>query len=131
MGRFHLDHNVSRRIAELLRNAGHDVVTARELGLEEADDDVHLLAALRDDRVFVTHNGHDFILLHYAWRRWTRFWQVAQPHAGILVVPQVPHLGPVEAARELDRLQRRAPLADELYQYDWQATRDWLRSPPP
>lgn len=73
MGRFHLDHNVSRQIAELLRVAGHDVVTARELRLEEADDDVHLLAALRDDRVFVTHNGHDFILLHYAWRRWTRF----------------------------------------------------------
>lgn len=101
MGRFHFDHNVSCQTAELLRTAGHNGVTARALGLEEADDDVHLLTASRDDRIFVTHNGHDFILLHYAWRRWARCRHIAQPHAGILVVSQVPHLSPVEAAREV------------------------------
>jgi hypothetical protein len=103
------------------------VVTARELGLEDADDDVHLLVALQDGRILVTHNGDDFILLHRAWRRWTQFWRVSQPHAGILIIPQAPHLSPTRATDELDRIQARAVLANELYEYEWRTSRDWVR----
>lgn len=131
MGRFHLDHNVSRQVANLLRTSGHDVVTARDLGLEDADDDVHLLAALQDSRVLVTHNRNDFVLLHYAWRRWTRVWQVPQPHAGILIIPQAPHLAPEQAVRELDGIQAQVPLVNELYEYDWQMSGAWVRLPQP
>lgn len=103
------------------------MVTARELGLEDADDDVHLLVALQDGRILVTHNGDDFILLHRAWRRWTQFWRVSQPHAGILIIPQAPHLSPTRATDELDRIQARAVLANELYEYEWRTSRDWVR----
>ena len=131
MARFQLDHNVSRQIADLLRFRGHDVVTARELGLEDAADDVHLLAAIQDGRIFVTHNRADFVLLHYAWRRWTRVWRLTQPHSGILVVPQPPHLPPAEVANELNHIQAGVSLVDELYEYEWQTRRAWVRLPDP
>ena len=131
MARFQRDHNVSRQIADLLRARGHDVVTARELGLEDAADDVHMLAAIQASRVFVTHNRADFVLLHYAWRRWTAAWRVSRPHRGILVVPQPPHLSPARVADELHAIQAAVSLVDELYEYEWQTGLGWTRLPAP
>ena len=142
MARFHLDHNVSSYIAEDLRSRGHDVVTAWDLQLTAADDDVHLWQAAVTERILVTHNADDFILLHKAWRRWLAGWSrvlrqeqvevVAPQHAGILIIAQAPHLLPETAAEELDRLvSSGAPMADELYLYDWQEGRGWLREPAP
>jgi len=85
---FYTDHNVARAVAELLRVAGHVAVTARDLGLEEASDDEQLLTAAQHDRIFVTHNESDFILLHDAWQRWSATWGVPAQHAGILIIPQ-------------------------------------------
>ena len=57
---------------------------------------------------------------------------VAPQHAGILIIAQAPHLLPEAAAKELDRLVANgAPMADELYLYDWQGGRGWLREPAP
>jgi hypothetical protein len=142
MARFHLDHNVSNSIAQDLRHRRHDVVTARELGLTSADDDVHLWTAAGDKRIFVTHNREDFRLLHKAWCRWAAGWRrilqreqitvVFAAHPGVLIVPQAPHLAPETTAVEIDRLvSSGAPLANELYLYDWQTGRGWVREPPP
>ncbi len=118
MARFHLDHNVSHEVAEILQLRGHDVLTAWDLGLITADDDVHLSTAADDTRILVTHNKKDFLLLHKAWRRWPLVWVVAVTraggnvppgaltHAGVVIIPQQPHLRSVDAALAVDSLVR-------------------------
>ncbi len=71
MASIYLDHAVSAHIAARLRYYGHYAVTARELGLDAAKDDEHLLVAAQRSWIFVTHDEGDFTLLHDAWRRWS------------------------------------------------------------
>ena len=52
--KFLLDQNRSPRLAELLRNAGHDAVHTSELGLEQAEDDDVLDAAREQGRIVVS-----------------------------------------------------------------------------
>ncbi len=125
MADLYTDHNVALQIAVLLRAAGHDVVTARERNLERAGDDEQLLAAAEVGRLLITHNAKDFILLHDAWRRWSKAWNLAAHHAGILVIPQLP---PARAAQEIDDFLRSRPrLQDELYL--WRAASGWVGRP--
>lgn len=49
-----IDENLSPRVAEILRAAGHDATHARDLGLGAASDPVVLETAGRDDRVIVS-----------------------------------------------------------------------------
>ena len=91
MARLYLDHNVSQRLARLLRT-NHDVVSARDLRLTRLTDDAQLLAAVRDDRLLVTHNRGDFALLHDAWLTWPAAFGLAlPPHPGILLLDPAPH----------------------------------------
>ena len=57
--RFLVDQNRSPRLAQLLREAGHDAVHTLERGLEHADDDV-LLDVARDERRIVISGDTDF-----------------------------------------------------------------------
>ena len=128
MTRLHIDHDVSADLLPLLRRAGHDIVTAAELGLSAAPDDVHLLAAADDGRVLLTYNTKDFILLHGAWRRWSAAWQVARHHAGILILKAPSQLSNQDSAREVDALlASQPPLIDELYK--WERPGGWARQP--
>lgn len=52
--RFLLDQNRSPRLAELLRDAGHDAVHTLELGLERASDDELLALADHEHRIVIT-----------------------------------------------------------------------------
>ena len=91
MASLYLDHNISLRLALPLRAAGHDVVTARDLGLTRLTDDAKLLSAVRVGRVLVTHNRRDFTLLHDAWLIWPAAFGLAlPPHPGILVLDPAP-----------------------------------------
>ena len=91
MASLYLDHNISLRLAPPLRAAGHDVVTARDLGLTWLTDDAQLLSAVRVGRVLVTHNRRDFTLLHDAWLSWPAAFGLAlPPHPGILVLDPAP-----------------------------------------
>lgn len=49
-----LDHCVSRRTVEHLRELGHDILTSKELGQERAFDSDVLASATKTDRVMVT-----------------------------------------------------------------------------
>jgi hypothetical protein len=100
---FYTDHNVARAVAEFLRVAGHAAVTARGLGLEEASDDEQLLTAAQHNRIFITHNESDFILLYDAWQRWASAWGVPAAHAGILIVPQGRRYGIDWDARQISQ----------------------------
>ncbi len=129
MARFHFDENVNYDIAVALVALGHDVVTSRDLGMDGRDDDLHLLAAANDNRILVTHNGRDFVVLNPAWRHWSQAWNAPADHAGILIVPQAPHMQPDVAARELDAIQSRESLINECWYYEWRTLRAWEHKP--
>lgn len=52
--KFLIDQNRSPRLAELLRNGGHDAVHTLELGLERAPDDELLALAASQERIIVS-----------------------------------------------------------------------------
>jgi predicted nuclease of predicted toxin-antitoxin system len=52
--RFLIDENLSPRLAELLRTAGHDAVHVRDLGLASAPDEVVMSAAGTDLRTLIS-----------------------------------------------------------------------------
>ena len=57
--RFLIDEPVSPRVADMLRQAGHDAVHAREIGLTASPDTAILERARTDARVVITQD-HDF-----------------------------------------------------------------------
>jgi uncharacterized protein DUF5615 len=125
LARLYLDHNVSQRLARLLRT-NHDVVSARDLGLTRLTDDAQLLAAVRDDRLLVSHNRGDFALLHDAWLTWPAAFGLAlPPHPGLLVLDPAPH----EALSDvLDAFLAATPparLANETFW--WHHRNGWRR----
>jgi L-ascorbate metabolism protein UlaG (beta-lactamase superfamily) len=64
----------------MLRQAGHDVRLPSQVGMSGEDDPVHLAQAIREDRILLSHNHHDFEDLH-------NLLAVARGHhSGILVV---------------------------------------------
>lgn len=115
MVRLYLDNDVKLPAALALQARGHDVVHVRDFGTFAASDDYHLLASARLNRVLVTCNRKDFILLHRAWLRWTAEWNVARQHAGILIVPQV---GVDTAVIVDDFFKLSFPTPNSLYRYD-------------
>ena len=63
--RFLADQCVYSLTARYLRNLGHDLVTAEELGLQRADDSTLLAKAVELDRVFLTRDLDLADLRHY------------------------------------------------------------------
>ena len=121
MARFYLDHDVSRWLAPRLRAAGHDALTARDAGLEQAGDDEQLLTAAQQGRILLIHNRRHYALLHDAWRRWPAAWRVAAPpHAGILVLDSGDEAALAAAVDTLLTATPPVPLTNTLY---------WWRSP--
>lgn len=115
MPRLYLDSDVGVQAAELLRAGSHDVLRAWEVHLDKASDDAQLLFAAQEQRILVTHNRTDFLLLHSAWRRRSTAWQSDQPHTGVLIVPQY---APVRMARLVhDFLSAELSSANQLYRY--------------
>jgi predicted nuclease of predicted toxin-antitoxin system len=118
---FYTDHDVALQVALLLRQIGHTAITARDLGLERAGDDEHLLTAAQRGWILVTHNRQHFLLLHDAWRRWLRVFGVSTVHAGILIPP---HGFPSQTVQLLhDFLTSGLPLSNELYV--WRSSSGW------
>ena len=115
MADFYLDHNVALELATDLRALGHTTRTARDLGLEAAADDEHLMRAAQEGWILVTHNRKHFHLLHYAWVRWTAVWRVAWRHSGILLLP--PDVPSQTLAQHIHWLIQSTPsIAGELHE---------------
>jgi predicted nuclease of predicted toxin-antitoxin system len=73
--KFIVDANLSPRVAELLRSAGHDAVAVREIGLADASDDEILDHALAGDRVIISHDTDFGSLEGYPSQcSWPRMW---------------------------------------------------------
>jgi hypothetical protein len=121
------DADIAPSFVTMLRERGHDVVTALELNLRVETDDVHLVTATHLHRVLVTHNGADFVLLHAAWRSWSVMWTVTpQPrHAGVISVPQNQLISFHESADAIDTLMgSELSVWDAVWVLHWN-TRAW------
>ena len=81
--KLHLDEDLSSAIAEILRRRGLDVSSAHEVGATQLSDTQQLHHATHAERVLVTRNLRDFVVLagDYIAR--------GQAHAGILLIPAV------------------------------------------
>lgn len=121
---FYADHNVAFQLVQLIQARGYDITYAREQGLASASDAAHLLHAATHDRVLLTHNERDFLLLHQAWVLWSRSWNISPRHAGVLMLPQQKHWSPRHALREIETILMVTPsLVNEFWR--WKASRGW------
>jgi uncharacterized protein with PIN domain len=68
----------ARWLVNLLRSAGHDVLTVPEANLAAELDSTVLEYARRENRILLTHNCEDFLALHHS----------RPQHAGILAIYQ-------------------------------------------
>lgn len=73
----YIDENIHAAIVAGLRRAAMDVVTARERGQTQTDDEILLATATSEGRLMLT-NDQDFLRIHAAWM------QAGQSHAGIV-----------------------------------------------
>lgn len=103
MANLYLDEDVPHGAPAELQRLGHSAVHGAHIHqgrYRGATDDVQLLEAVRQERVLVTSNARDFLLLHHAWTHWCRYWiepsdpsvrltglRGPTPHSGILIVP--------------------------------------------
>jgi hypothetical protein len=119
VARLYFDHNVAAGIGTERTHLGHEVTSARQLGLAGATDATHLLTAAQREAVLVT-NDLDFLALQAAWREWVVAWQVTPmpTHYGILLIRQGPMGGARLAARGIDAHLRTMPvLVNTLWQW--------------
>jgi predicted nuclease of predicted toxin-antitoxin system len=115
---FLVDEDVAIGVAAALRAAGHDAVTVDDLGRKGSKDDAVFWIAARLQRVLISHNLADFVLLHRAWLRWN----IPQRHAGILLPRQTVAFRADDVARAVLQLTRIGmTTAQELYTLE----RDW------
>ena len=109
MHRFYADENFPKPVVEELRNLGHDVLRAQEVGnagRKIPDPDV-LNFAISQDRAVLTRNRWDFIKLHTQIR----------PHTGIIVCSDDADFSG-QAVRIHQAVSARPVLDDQLIRID-------------
>jgi len=97
-----LDHHYSRRTAEQLRELGHDVVAAVEVGWETMEDRDVLDRCRDEGRALLTNNVADFALIA---RRWQ---ESGQEHLGIVFTSDS------SMPRTMDTIGRYVEVLDDL-----------------
>lgn len=126
---FYTDENVALALEALLRALGHAATSTLAEGRLGAPDPHRLLYAAERGWTIVTHNRRDYRLLHDAWRLWGHAWRAARPHAGILVIEQVPGQPAAEIARLIDGLVNDPATTLSNALYDWKPDAGWRRFP--
>jgi hypothetical protein len=111
--RLFLDAHVSgRRIADTLRQSGHDVRAAdEERALDGWSDDDLLALATNEGRIMVTFNVHDFPLIV---RRWS---EASRQHAGCAILVGIDHSEFGVILRVLDATLTARPRQQEWRNY--------------
>jgi hypothetical protein len=122
----YLDQNLMPDAALRLRQLGHDVLRAADLGYQRAEDAEHLLNAAHLRRVLVT-KDRDFRGLQVGWRLWAADWGVrpTPQHAGFLLTPG--HWSAVTIAQEVTAFFGLGlRLENVLYEYDDKQSLGWV-----
>ncbi len=128
MARLFTDEDVSPRIAEHLQKLNHDALTTEQAGRRGSTDNDQPVFATQQDRILITHNRADFLLLHDAWRQWSQLWGVTAAHTAIVAVDQ----WRVESLAFIihNFLLATPDLGNGNLMYRWQlASRSWMRYP--
>ena len=100
----YLDENLSPRIAEILRTAGIDAVSAHEAGRTGIDDRSQLSHAAQEGRAMVTCDVSDFLVLA------AEAISANAEHAGIILVPpRLPARALSEIAAAIQAIAARYP----------------------
>ena len=96
MASFYTNENFPIKVAQYLREIGHDVLTSYEAGNanQRVSDAEVLTFAAQARRILLTNNRRDFIELH----------EVSPNHAGIIVCTQ--HADLREQAEQIDKAVR-------------------------
>ncbi len=117
MAAFYTDEGVSLRLAPLLIRAGHTALTAQDLGHRGLNDAEQLAVACQLDRILITENRDDFVLVHNAWHTFASLWNLtpSPEHPGILIVPQRPT--PQVLAHVLQLIEEGLPARNHCYAY--------------
>ena len=113
MARLYADENFPHQVVELLRQLGHDVVTAldaKQAGKAVPDEDV-LRFAGHENRALLTLNRWDFVVLH----------RLNADHAGIIAC-SVDADGQGQAERINEAIQTAGELAGKLMRVNLPAT---------
>jgi predicted nuclease of predicted toxin-antitoxin system len=82
--RFYIDEDVPVSFAKALLNRGVNVTTTQNADHTGNSDLEQLIYANENNRVILTHNKRDFIILH------KDFLENDRPHSGIIVTDQLP-----------------------------------------
>lgn len=103
--KLYLDEMISPRVADGLRQRGHDVVATVERDALGASDIRQLALAIREERALVTYNIADFVTIARASAR------LGRDHAGIVLVSdrRFPPSDVGGLVRALDELLQRHP----------------------
>ncbi len=125
---FYLDENFPEVMAALLIALGFEAVSTNSLGRKGARDHNQLLFAAQTERVVVTYNVADFLLLHDAWRDWSAAWGTSPTvarHAGILIFHQDKRGFPVATIAQLiaDLVGRSGSLENRCFV--WKRVTGW------
>ena len=72
------EDSLAKLLISLLKQSGHNVVTVNDSGLSGQSDEIVLFYAISNNRLLLTRNYDDFLLLH----------QTTPNHPGILVICQ-------------------------------------------
>jgi predicted nuclease of predicted toxin-antitoxin system len=75
-----VDAHVSPKVAQALREQGHDAVAATEVGLATAEDRDLWQVAIAQDRVVLSYNSRDFAPLYQ------EFWLAGTEYPGLILV---------------------------------------------
>ena len=97
------EDTTGRRLASALREAGHDVETAREASNLGRADSEQMACAAGTNRVILSSNARDFAKLQAAWATDGR------QHPGIVVITDQQASPEVIAAKLLRVLEMRSP----------------------
>lgn len=82
--RFYLDEDVNVLLEQVLINRGADVISTLKAGNTGNKDEEQLIYAKNENRIIITHNIRDFVMLHKIFLKNNR------SHSGIIVTDQLP-----------------------------------------
>lgn len=119
MAQFLFDADTSPALHRLIEQRGHSIRRTGQEGALHTPDDLVLLLATNLERILVTHNERDFLLLARAWRSFARQWEATpRPHAGVIAIPQLSRLPNERALSEIDTLVRtQRELSGHVFTY--------------
>lgn len=108
--KFLLDEDLPPKAAEISRGLGLDAVSVHEMSRRGYPDDEQLRFAAEEERIFVTRNRDDFLLLT------TEFHRAGEPHPGVLIVGRkLPSDRPERIAHALKQRADAHALAPESF----------------